>query len=631
MEHRFTLKDFVIVALLIGVMTLVILSMFQYDRQWKKLVALESRTSELARSAADQSRQVEAIRRTLATGVPTPTTRAGDAPTTRSANAFASPKGAPFEAQLAAMARPDYSQGDWLIQNFGVKVAQLTPLLSSDTYASIVQNRVIEPLAYRDPESLEWVPQLATDWKVSADGLTIDATLRRGVKFSDGAPMSADDFLFAVDFIRNPEVNAPRARSALEPLDRLEKVGDYALRFTFKRPYFEALSLALGSSPMHKAFYSHYTPKQFNESVGLLIGTGPYRMPDPTAWRPGTPIQLVRNEAYWGPPGPFDKLYWREVEEDAAELTMFRNGEIDIFGAQPDQFDELKNDPVIKARNNQFQYYFRDGGYGYVAWNEKKKGQPTIFTDKRVRQAMTMLIDRERIARDIYRGYAKPAVGPFGVASKQNDPEIKAWPYDVKRAQELLAAAGFSKRNPQGVLIDDAGREFRFKLTYNNKNPLTERMILLIKDSLTRVGIVLEQEPTDWPIMIQKMNQRDFDAITLGWTGGVETDIYQMFHSSQIADGGDNFMSYSSPALDAAIEEARKTVDEAPRLAVWRKAHQIIHEDQPYTFLLTAQALVFVDKRIQNVGPTRSGLNYFGQDPMPIPWYVPADRQRHTN
>lgn len=635
MENRFSAKDLVLAALLLALIGIVVLAMFQYDRQWQTLKRLETQLAQQGSAQADQGRQIEGMRKALqsgivvASGVGGSTTNASA--TTMPSAQYASAKGDPFAAQVAAMAKPDYAAGDWLIQNFGVKVSQLTPLLSSDTYASVVQNRIIEPFAYRDPDTLEWRPLLATDWSISPDGLTVDVKLRRGVRFSDGSPMTADDVVFALDWIRNPEVAAPRARSSVEPIDRIEKIDDYAVRFVFKRPHFEALRLALESGPMHKKFYSHYTPKQFNESVGLLIGTGPYRMPDPTSWKPGTPIQLVRNELYWGPPAPFDRFYWREVEEDAAELTMFRNGEIDIFGAQPDQYEDLKNDPQIAAKNNFFQYYFRDGGYSYIAWNESRAGKETLFTDKRVRQAMTMLIDRERLARDLYRGYAKPAVGPFGVASKQNDPSIKPWPADVARAKALLAEAGFGKINERGVLVDGNGREFKFKLTYSGKNPLTERMVLMVKDGLARAGIVLEQEPSDWPIMIGKLNNRDFDAITLGWTGGVETDIYQMFHSSQIADGGDNFMSYRSPELDKLIEQARATVDETTRLAIWRKAHVVLHEEQPYTFLTTGQSLVFIDKRLKNVAQTHSGLNYFGQDPLPNPWYVPFAEQRHKN
>jgi len=645
MESRFTIKDLFLAVLMVAVVLVVVLAMFQYDRQWDTLKLVERRLAELNGISAEQGKELSAIRRLLEQGIRvsgTATTApavagsdaaapAGtDAP---AAGAFATPKGDPFARQTTAMASPDYARGDWLVQLFGVKVGKLTPLLSTDTYASIVQNRILESLAYRDPDTLEWLPLLATDWDVSPDGQKINVKLRRGVLFSDGSPFTADDVVFTVDFIRNEAIGAPRQRSALEPLDRVEKVGDHEVVFHFKRPYFEALALALSTQPMSKRFYERFLadPQRFNDSVGLVMGTGPYRMADPEGWRPGQPIELFRNERYWGLPAPFDRIFWREVEEDAAALTMFRNGEVDTYAATPPQFDQLKDDPSIAAKANRFQYYFRDGGYSYVAWNQRRAGKPTLFADKRVRQAMTLLIDRERIARDVYRGYAKPAVGPFGVVSPQNDPSIQPWPYDPKRAVELLREAGFAKRNDRGVLVHDDGREFRFRFTYNNKNPQTEQIVLQIKDSLARAGIVVEQEPTDWPLMLKKLNERDYDVITLGWTGGVETDIYQMFHSSQIQDGADNFMSYSNPDLDAAIERARATVDEGQRMPVWHQAHRILHEDQPYTFVVIGQALQFVDNRIRNVEQTKSGLNYFGQDVMPIPWYVPAGRQRHTD
>ena len=238
MENRFSAKDFVLVALLLGLIGIVALAMFQFDRQWETLKRLESQVVQQNATQVEQGRQLDGIQKTLRVGV---TFNAAGGPTTNNAatmpsERFASEKGEPFATQLAAMARPDYAQGDWLIQNFGVKVSQLTPLLSSDTYASIVQNRVLEPFAYRDPETLEWRPMLATDWSVSADGLVVDVRLRRGVKFSDGAPMTADDVTFAIDWIRNPEVNAPRARAGYEPLDHVEKVNDFEVKFVFKKP-----------------------------------------------------------------------------------------------------------------------------------------------------------------------------------------------------------------------------------------------------------------------------------------------------------------------------------------------------------------------------------------------------------
>lgn len=639
MENRFTIKDLFLTFLMLAVIGVVILAMFQYDRQWDTLKQLQKQADEQNKVAAEQTRLLSDIRGLLEKSVssgavltPSPTRDAVSVPqpATQPAGTFASAKGDPFKYIDEAVRKPDYARGDWLVENFGAKVGKLTPMLSSDVYGSVVQNRVMEQLAYRDPETFEWVPQLATDWKISEDGLVATITLRRGVTFSDGAPFSAEDVVFTVNWALNPDVEAPRWRAGLEPLEKIEKTGDYEVVFTFKRPYFEWQNIALGMSPLSKAFYGRFTPKQFNEHVGLLIGTGPYRLRDPEGWRPGSGIELIRNERYWGTPAPFNRIYYREVEEDAAELTMFRNGELDRFGAQPEQYDMLKEEPTIQQHNNRYEYFFRDGGYTYIAWNQSRVGKPTFFADKRVRQAMTLLIDRQRIVNDVFRGYGKLAVGPFGVSSLQNDPEIQPWPYDVKKAIALLAEVGFKSRNDRGVLVNADGAEFRFKLTYSNANPLTEKIVLQIKDSLARAGIIMEQEPTDWPVMVKKLDTRDFDAITLGWTGGIETDIYQMFHSSQIKDGADNFMSYSNPELDAAIEEARKTVDSDLRMPIWRKAHRILHEDQPYTFLIFGKSLAFMDKRFQNVRETRSGLNYFGQDTMPIPWYVPRAMQKHV-
>jgi peptide/nickel transport system substrate-binding protein len=448
------------------------------------------------------------------------------------------------------------------------------------------------------------------------------------VQFSNGDPFTADDVVFTFEFIMNPAIDAPRQRVGYDLLKSIEKVNDFEVIFHFKKPYFESFGLAASISPLSKKFYSQYTPKQFNESVGLLIGTGPYRLRDPAGWHPGEPLQLVRNEQYWGMPGPFDRLLWHEVEEDAAALAMFRNGEVDTFGANPTQYVTMVKDPEVLAKADTYRYYARDGGYSYVAWNQARAGKPTRFADKRLRQAMTLLTDRNRMAADIFRGFAKPAPGPFGVASKQNDPNIKPWPYDPKRALELLAEAGYKEKNKDGLLLGPDGQPFRFKLTYNSKNPVGEQMVLQLKDSLARVGIVLEQEPTDWPIMVKKLDTRDFDAITLGWTGGIETDIFQMFSSTKIADGGDNFMSYRNVELDKLMDQARTMPDEEKRMEVWRKCHQILHEDQPYTFLLYRESTMFIDKRFKNVHQTRSGLNYLSDDVMPLPWYVPANQQK---
>jgi peptide/nickel transport system substrate-binding protein len=613
MDNRFGLKDFVLFALVIVLIVMVWLSMLQRDRMWPKLQALEE-------SIQNQTRDLSSIRRQLSQGVTVHGGRAGAA-TTQAA-------GDPFALVAAAEQMPGFARGDWLIDNFGTKVPKLTPLISQDVYGSIVQNRVQESLAYRDPYSLEYVPLLAQSWQASDDGMKYTFQLRLGVTFSDGVPFTAEDVVFTYNWIMNPKVNAPRARAYYDKIKSVEAASDHEVVFIFKEPYFESFALAADLQVMPKHFYEKFTPEQFNEAPGLLLGTGPYRLKDPQGWRPGDQIELFRNERYWGEPTTFDRLVYYQVENDAASMTQFKNGEVDLFGAQPEQYNLLLKDKELLKRTQHFEYESPIAGYTYIAWNQKRGGKPTRFADARVRKAMTMLTDRQRISDEVMLGYAKPAAGPFARQSKQYDPSIEPWPYSPDKARALLKEAGFEDRNGDGVLESAQGEPFRFKLSYPSASELYTRIVLFLKDTYAKAGIAMEPDPQDWPIIMKKMDQRDFDAISLAWTGGVETDIYQMFHSSQIKDGGDNFMSYDNPKLDEVIEHARSTVKEDQRMPLWREAHRILHEDQPYTFLINRKSLVFADARIKNIEPSKLGLNYVQRQVMPVPWFVPKDQQK---
>jgi peptide/nickel transport system substrate-binding protein len=202
----------------------------------------------------------------------------------------------------------------------------------------------------------------------------------------------------------------------------------------------------------------------------------------------------------------------------------------------------------------------------------------------------------------------------------------------ARSSRALLEQAGFKDRNGDGVIEGPDGKPLRFKLSYSSQIKLYERAVFLMKDGLAKAGIAVEPDPQDWPIIQKKLTNRDYDAITLKWGGGsIEGDITQMFHSSQIKDNGDNFLSYVNPELDQAIDEAKGTVDPVKRMPLWRKCHRILHEDQPYTFMFNQQYLYFFDKRIKNVQKAKLGLNYWQYNVMPIPWYVPGPMQKYKD
>jgi len=619
MENRFGIKDFLLFLVLAILIGMVGLAMVMFDRQYEEIQAIKKQSGEM-------TSDMVAIRRQLAQGVVT----AGGAGEARGKTEDLEV----FKYVVEAQKKPDFVRGDWLIDNFGTKIGRLTPVVSTDVYQTIIEGRVMEGLVTRDPQTLKFVPVLAESWEVSKDGLTMVFKVRKGVTFSDGGALTADDVVFTLNWVMNKDVNAPRARAYLEKLVEVKATGPYEVMFRFSEPYFLNFATVAEASVMPKHFYSRFKPQEFNERTGLLMGTGPYKLADPENWSPGKPIELVRNDRYWGVPPAFERLVFREVEDESASMVMFGNGELDIFGCVPEQYEKLLKDERILKMSQHLKYHNPLSGYGYIGWNQQRKvgGQvvETAFADARVRRAMTLLIDRERMAKEIYLGYATVASGPFDPMSPQSNPEIKPWPYDEVKGKALLAEAGFRDVSGDGVIEGPDGKPFSFKLTYPSGSATYERMVLFVKDGLARAGIKMELEPLDWPVMLDKLKKSEFDACALGWAGVVESDAYQIFHSSQMAGEADNRTHYVNKKLDAVIEEARRTIDDEKRMKLWHEVHRILHEDQPYTFMFNRLALVFLNGRLANVGQTKLGLNYVRISALPIPWYVPKGAQKYT-
>ena len=279
----------------------------------------------------------------------------------------------------------------------------------------------------------------------------------------------------------------------------------------------------------------------------------------------------------------------------------------------------------MQARAQHFEYMSPTAGYSYIAWNQLRGGKATLFADARVRLAMSHLTDVARLIDEVFLGYAEAAVSPFSDRSPQHDPALQPIRFDLERARSLLAEAGFSDRDGDGVLEGPDGQRFEFELTFFQDNEDTRRMVLFLRDLYARAGIVMQPRPTEWSVMIDNLRNKDFDAITLAWTSGIEVDIFQMFHSSQTVDGGDNFINHRNPELDRLIEAARAEVDETRRMQWWREAERVMVADQPYTFLLRRNTLAFIDKRIANLQNTALGLNLMS---VPMEVYVPAAQQR---
>ncbi|MEM6458497.1 MAG: ABC transporter substrate-binding protein [Planctomycetota bacterium] len=691
MENRFGLKDFLLVVLLLAILASIWLAMKQFDRQHETLRTVAQEIKQQASAQARLERMVGSLEGRLADGV----VLSGGAGTTGSglsAEGFTPPGELPdpFDEQKRVRQLDGFAAGDWVVDAFPVNVAKLTPMISRDFYGAVVQSYVLETLAGRDPETLEWSPVLAETWKQQqnlaawqayvdrrlaepltreevldepgylalegdearaayverrlAEGrrlddvvdepgcppaLTITFRLRRGLTFSDGEPLTAHDVVFTYDLVMHPRVDAAVIRNEYTlKFKSVEALDDHTVAFRFKKPFFDAFQEAGAFQVMPEHFYGPIEDAQIdrlNSLPGLLLGSGPYKVAvGPTDWVPGREIVLERNDRYWGPAPPADRLVFKEVTSDVARLTAFRNGEIDLFyRAVPEQYIEYLNDDELVARSQSVEAFRPNDGYGWIAWNQEKNGRPTPFADQRVRRAMTMLIDRQRIVDKALFGYGMVPSGPFNELSPQHNPDVAPLPYDVEAARALLAEAGYVDRDGDGVVESEDGQPLRFKHTYPSSGNFWNSVSLVIKDSLAQAGVLLELDPLEWSVFSEKVRSSDFDAISMAWGANIETDIHHAFHSSNIGGGANNFPAYRNPELDALIDRARVTLDEDERMAIWHRVHAILNEDQPYTFLYVRKFLTFADGRFENARPTPLGIS------DRTVWYVPTGLQKY--
>ena len=503
-------------------------------------------------------------------------------------------------------------RGDWLIRQFGSDPASLNPITSTDAYASRVHLYMYDPLIDRDPDTLEWYGKMAESWEVSEDGLVITFKLRPGMTWSDGRPITSEDVLFSFQLLMNPEVEAMNSRIYFKDVEKVEAPDALTVRYTFRKPYFKSLEV-VGAGYMTivpKHFFEGKTPEQINKFRGgksgePLIASGRYVL---ERWNQDE-VRLTRNNRYYGKAPNFDKIVFKIVRDENVVYQMIQAGQIDYVGLTPTQWMKAQSDELLK-KNHELYLYQAPAGYQYIAWNNNKK----LFQDVRVRRALTHLVPRELIRDRVFHGLVDVVSGPFWPGSDkikiplQYDTSIKPHPFDPHEALRLLAEAGWSDSNNDGVLDKD-GEMFRFNLLLPSGSEDWISVGSIVKENFAKVGIQVEVRQLEWTMFIEQLNERSYDAVALAWTAGVEGDPIQIWHSDAIKEKGSNHVSYSNAEVDRLLEEAQTTLDPEARNKLYHRFHAILHEEQPYTFMFTGRSRAAVQKRFEGVVVHNLGLD----------------------
>jgi peptide/nickel transport system substrate-binding protein len=508
-------------------------------------------------------------------------------------------------------------EGDWLVRCLSAEPETLNDVVEGASWATrwIVSGNIFESMIEYKPDAFEYRGRLAEKFSISDDGLEIYFKLRDDIHFSDGVPVTTDDVIFTFNTITDPNVDAAGYANYFADVDHYEKINDREIKFYMKKVYFLSLGF-LGGIPVHpKHIYQYSKAEQFNNRRTNPVGTGPYVF---EKWDVGSQVVLNRNENYWGEKPKIKKLVFRFITNDTAALQSLLAGDVDYLRPLPEQYSEKANDEQFRKDFYCLSYWAAGNtGYFWIGWNEARP----FFADRHVRLAMTELIDRQAIKEHILRNpEAQIPTGPFYIYGPQSDPNIKPWPYDPENAKRLLDEAGWIDSDGDGIRDKD-GVPFKFRYMIVSGSQLHEQIGKLVKDSLARAGIDVIIDPYEWSVFTQRALDRDFDALNMAWGGNVESDPYQIWHSSQI-EKGSNYVRFNNPEADGLIEQARQTLDADKRNELYHRFHRIIHEEQPYTFIYTRPEQGFLDRRFQNVIIHKLGIDEHE-------WYVPRDKQKY--
>jgi peptide/nickel transport system substrate-binding protein len=501
--------------------------------------------------------------------------------------------------------------GGWLIYHIGAEPATLNPITASDAVESTINgNNIYESLAKRDYESLEIVPQLAESWEISDDKLKYRFKLRENVKWHDGVPFTSEDVVFSYNTIMDPKVDTPHLRSYYQEILSVKALSKFEVEFTYARPYFLALEFCSGMPIVPKHLFDE---GDFNKNPygRKPVGTGPYKF---VKWETSSEIVIKKNEDYWGEKPEIQRIIFKIINDPTVTFQVLKRGDLDVSGLTPIQWDRQSNTKVFKDNFNKYKY-FRPN-YSFIGWNQNRP----YFSDKNVRIAMTHLLNRELILNKILLDLGVVVTNPFYLNSPEYNKSIQPYEFNPEKAKLLLEKADWIDHNGDGIR-DKNGVKFEFEFLLPSGSETGEKIATILKEELDKAGIVMNIRKTEWAVFTTRLNERKFDAVTLAWSMGVESDPYQIWSSTQM-ETGHNFVGFENKRADEIIIKARKEFDRQIRINYYREFAEIVHEEQPYTFLFCRMSTVAVGNRFRDVVVYPLGLN-------PLAWYVPKNLQKY--
>lgn len=468
--------------------------------------------------------------------------------------------------------------------------SRINPILATDSASSEIANWIYNGLFKYDKNG-KIVTDLAKSYYFEND-TTLIIELKQNVKWHDGELFTAQDVLFTFQTITSPKIYTPYADSfkKVKDVKILEK---FKVEVTYKEPYFKALEVwMMGILPYHiLKDEQNLMQSDFNKNP---IGTGSYKL---NKFSISQDIELIANDEYFAGRPKIDKLLYKFLPDPNTSFLMLKQQKLDLGGLTPIQIDR-QIDETFKSNykiieNPSFSYTYM----GFNLRNEK-------FKDKRIRQALSLAIDRKEMVDILFFGHGKASTGPFLPGTFAFNEKIPLPKLDIQKAKELLKEAGFDKNNP-----------FSFEVVTNANNSIRVNAAQIMQYQLEKIGVKMKIRVMEWQAFLNTIvHPRNFDAIILGWSMSLMPDAYSIWHSQSDKKGGFNLVGYQNKIVDELIEKGSKTIDRKKLAIIYQDIFKHISEDLPYLFLYIPNSITVVNSSIKNIEPTFIGIMHNQKD-----------------
>lgn len=466
----------------------------------------------------------------------------------------------------------------YLIAGIESNPLQLDPRHATDANSVRIGNLIYSSLLRADEHS-RLGPELAASWR-RLDERSYEFTLRQGVRFHNGQPLTAADVKYTFESILDPATHSPK-RGLLKQLAAIEQTGTHQLRFQLNAP--------------HAPFVEHFTlgivPAGSPSHDKPPPGSGPFML---EAVDSGEKVTLKANGNYWQGKPPLAGVVFKIVPDAMVRVLEFKKHAIDFMqnDIEPDVLPWLKKNTGAEIGVHQ------GTTFQYIGINMTHP----ILKQLKVRQAIALAIDRDAIIRHLLKDTGDAASGLLAPINWAFDANVRQWPHDPAKAKTLLDEAGYA--DPDG----DGPRQ-RFRLSFKTTNiDLRRRIAEALKEQLQKIGIALEIRSYEWGTFFSDVKKGNFHLYSLAWVGVMDPDIqYQIFHSTSFPPNGDNRGRYRNPEVDRLLEQGRVAADESERKRIYSQTQKLLAEDLPYVPLWWWRNVVVKQPSVKGFVPYPDG------------------------